>query len=106
MILQQFTSYVLVCQMNNFIIYNTHLNTGYVCALGAEKTKWLNLHATITLIKLDHTIIPMFTHTAPPQKDAVFLSGGEGIVCPPLPTLMSLEEEAIQPLLLRPSKMD
>ena len=37
MILQQFTSYVLVCQLNNFIIYNTHLNNWYVNALRAEK---------------------------------------------------------------------
>ena len=66
MILQQFTSYVLVCQMNNFIIYNTHLQTLHEGALGAEKTRRLNLHATITMTKIDNTIRTILTHMAPP----------------------------------------
>ena len=38
MILQQFTSYVLVCQLNDFTVYNTDLvQDWYVNALGAEK---------------------------------------------------------------------
>ena len=41
MILQQPTSYVLVCQLNNFIIYNTHLNTLYIYAFGPERQEWL-----------------------------------------------------------------
>ena len=61
------------------------------------KNKTVNLHTTITMVKIDHTIRPLLTHMAPPappKEHAVFLSGGEGIVCPPLLTLMSLEEEA------------
>ena len=54
--------------------------------------------------EIDHTKRPLLTHTAPPlhlhKKDAEFLCGGEGIVWPPLPTLMGLEVEAIKPLLL------
>ena len=67
-----------------------------------KKTKRLNLHATITMTKIDHTIRPILTHTAPPtppQKNTILLSGGEGIVHPPLPTLMSLKEEAKKSLL-------
>ena len=108
MILRQFISYALVCQMNNFIIYNTNLQTGYECALGAEKTKMVNLHATITLVKIDHINGIILTHTAPPtpsQKHTQFLSAGEGVVHPPLPTLMSLEEEAEELLLLPSCKM-
>ena len=69
MILRQFTSYVLVCQTNNFIIYNTHLtDDGYVYALEAEKTKWLIKHtATTTKIKIDHTKRQLLTHRAPPD---------------------------------------
>ena len=65
--------------------------------LGGWNTEWLNLHATITMVKIDHTIRLLLTHTvppAPPEEYAVFLSGGEGIVCLPLPALTSLEEEA------------
>ena len=40
MILRQFTSYVLVCQSNDFTIYDTHLvYHGDVNALGAGKQK-------------------------------------------------------------------
>ena len=110
MILQQFTSYVLVCQLNNFIIYNTHLYTRDVCALGAEKNKTVNLHTTITMVKIDHTIRPLLTTQRPPpamvQEYTVFLCGGEGIVWPPLPTLTGLEEKAEQPLLLLLSEVN
>ena len=75
---------------------------------GLKKTKMVNLHATITLVKIDHTKRIILTHTAPPapvQKYAQFLSGGEGVICPPFPTLMSLEEEAEEVLLLLSGEM-
>ena len=37
MILRQSTSYVLVYQLNSFIVYNIHLHAGNVNAFGAEK---------------------------------------------------------------------
>ena len=71
--------------------------------LGLKK-KTVNLPTTTTKVKIDHTIRPLLTHTPPPpaspQKYAEFLCGGEGIVQPPLPTLMGLEVEAKKPLLL------
>ena len=42
---------------------------------------------------------------APGQKYAKFLSGGEGIIHPPLPILAGLEEEAVELLLLLLGKM-
>ena len=42
MILQQFTSYVLICQLNDFTVYNTHLlKYWHIDTVGPEKTKWL-----------------------------------------------------------------
>ena len=42
MILQQFTSNVLVCQLNNFTVYNTDpIVEEEQIRLRAEKTKWL-----------------------------------------------------------------
>ena len=73
------------------------------------KNKTVTLHTTITKVKIDQTIRPFLTHMVPPapvQKDTIFLSGGEGIVLPPLPTMVRLEEEAIQLLLLCRSEMD
>ena len=43
---------------------------------------------------------------APPQENTILLSGGEGIVCPPLPTLMGLEVEEEEGLLLLSRKMN
>ena len=70
------------------------------------KNKTINLHTT--KLKIDHTIRPLLTHMAlpaPPQEDTEFLCGGEGIVRPPLPTLMGLEVEAMEPLLLNKREM-
>ena len=64
---------------------------------GLKIAKQLNLHATITMVKIDHTIRPILTHTAPPYTSLgkhKISEWGDGVVCPPLPTLMSLEEEA------------
>ena len=72
------------------------------------KNKMVNLNATTTKVKIDHTIRPLLTHMAPPaspQKYTEFLCGGEGIVQPPLPTLTGLEVEAKKPLLLLQSKV-
>ena len=70
----------------------------------------VNLHTTTTKVKIDHTIRPLLTHTAPPpaspQEYAKFLCGGEGIVWPPLPTFTGLEVEAEKPLLLFKCKMN
>ena len=73
------------------------------------KNKMVNLHTTVTMVKIDHTIRPLLTHMVPPapaQEYTVFLCEGEGIVQPPLPTLTGLEEEAEQPLLLFQRKMN
>ena len=108
MILLQFTSYVLVCQLNNFIIYNTHLNAGYVNAFGPEKQDgYTACHHHHKGQNRPHHKTITYPHdpTAPLQKDAEFLGGGEGIVWPPLPTLMGLEEVAKKPLLLLKSKV-
>ena len=93
MILGQFTSYVLVCQTNNFIIYNTHLTDDrHVYALGAERSKWLIKHtATTTKVKIDHTKRQFLTHKAPPPESLEpyneFFSGSEGLIGPSLPRL-------------------
>ena len=45
MILQQITSYLLVCQMNNLIIYNTHLtHDWYKDTSGTEKPNYHQAH--------------------------------------------------------------
>ena len=91
MILRQFTSYVLVCQMNNFIIYNTHLQTLHKGALGAEKTKRLIKHTgTTNKVKIDHTKRQLLTHRAPKEPlkpNNELLGGSEGLIGPPPPSL-------------------
>ena len=63
------------------------------------KNKMVTLHTTVTKVKIDQTIRPLLTHMVPPpapmKKYAIFLCGGEGIVLPPLPTMVCLEEETI-----------
>ena len=63
------------------------------------KNQMVNLHTTITMVKIDHTIRPLLTHMVPPlhqhKKMQYFSVGGEGIILPPLPTMVCLEEEAI-----------
>ena len=63
------------------------------------KDKKVNLHTTTTTkVKTDHAIRPLLTRRAPPAPlvpHAEFLCEDEGVVQPPLPTLMGLEVEAI-----------
>ena len=98
MLLRQPTSYVLVCQLNNFVIYNTHLNAGNINAFGPEKQDgYTACHHHHQGQNRPHHKTITYPHRPPaaPQKDAEFLCGGEGIVQPRLPTLMGLEVEAI-----------
>ena len=75
--------------MNNFIVYNTHLETGYKNAFGPEKQDgYTACHHHHQGQKIDHTKRPLLTHMLPPQppqKDKKLLGGGEGVIHPPLP---------------------
>ena len=104
MILRQFTSYVLVCQLNIFKIYNTHLYTRYICAFGPEKQDGKSAYHHHQGQNRPHHKTITYPHGPPPaspQEYAKFLCGGEGIVWPPFPTLTGLEVEAEKPLLLQ-----
>ena len=66
------------------------------------KNKTVNLHTTTTKVKIDHTIRPLLTHTVPPeppQPNAHFLRGGEGLIHPPLPCLDCKYIPVVEPLL-------
>ena len=66
------------------------------------KNKMVNLHTTTTEVKIDHTIRPLLTYTAPPKlpkKDTHFFSGGEGIIWPPPPCVDHKEVPVIELLL-------
>ena len=76
---------------------------------GLKKTRRLNLHATITMLKIDNTISTILTHTAPPAPSEEYtklLSGGEGIIRLQLPTLAGLNVEEEEGLLLLLCKMN
>ena len=63
----------------------------------------VNPHTTTTKVKTDHTIRPVLTHTAPPQKvpeeDTEFFCQGEGVIDSPLPH-SNCEEVPVEELLL------
>ena len=104
MILQQFTSYLLVCQMNNLIIYNTHLtHDRHKDTLGSEKQHDHQAHhhhhrgqnrphqKTIT-----H---PQAPPPELPQPYAKLFCGSEGLIGSPLPHLHAKNVPAVEHML-------
>ena len=77
--------------MNNFIVYNTHLETRYINAFRPEKQDgYTACHHHHQGKKIDHTKRLLLTHMPPPpkmsKKNDQFLGGGEGVIHSPLPT--------------------
>ena len=104
MILQQFTSYLLVCQTNNLIIYNTHLtHDWYINALVAEKqTDHQAHHHHHRGQNRPHQKTITHSQGSPPEPaepDTKFLCGGEDLIGPPLPHLHGKNVPAVEQLL-------
>ena len=81
---------MLVCQMNNIILYNTHItDDGYIYALGAEKNKTVNQahhhHHQGQNRPHQKTITHPQGPPEPPKPNNELLSGSEGLIGAPLP---------------------
>ena len=69
----------------------------------------VNLHTATTKVKIDHTIRPLLTHTAPPdppQKNDHLFGGSEGIIQPPLPRVDHRKVPVVELLLYNWRKMN
>ena len=104
MILQQFTSYLLVCQTDNLIIYNTHLtHVRYKDTLGAEKQNdhqaHHHHHRGQNRPHQKDNYSPTRPPQEPPQPNTELFCGTEGLIGPPLPHLYAKNIPAVEHLL-------
>ena len=72
------TIYIMCVSMSVEQFYNLQYPPRYkgqMC-LGGWKNKTVNLHTTITMVEIDHTIRPLLTHMVPPctskEKHSIF----------------------------------
>ena len=95
--------------MNNFIVYNTHLQAWNIYAFGPEKQDgYTACHHHHQGQSRPHQKTITHLHTTPQAftKDHQFLGGGEGVIHSPLPHHKSKHVELEELLLLEPCKMN